>query len=226
MHPTTFLQLCQRTARECGISGTGPTSVVSQTGEAGRIVDWVRTSYYDLQTLHTDWDWLWAEDTLTLVAGTGEYTEPFATNNARALDGHVYLQTGANENRDKLVRYDYPLFRDRVLMKARLTGKPFRYAVKPNESALLVDPLPDSAATYTLSYAYWRDTHTLSADADTVLIPDKHTMVIVWGAVMKFAQYEEAGALMQTAQYHYNEALRMLRESHLRRRVFCWRPIA
>ena len=69
----TFLELCQRMRQECGISGTGPSTVVSQTGNLKRIVDWVNTAWIDIQTTHQDWDWMRASASFPTVASQAMY---------------------------------------------------------------------------------------------------------------------------------------------------------
>src|SRR4051812_26189101 len=51
------LQLCQRLALECGVSGA-LTSTLNQPGEFDRIVTWIDQAWNDLQTEHDDWDWM------------------------------------------------------------------------------------------------------------------------------------------------------------------------
>ena len=51
------LQLVQRLALECGVSGD-ITTTINQTGEALRLVTWVDQGWENLQTEHDDWDWM------------------------------------------------------------------------------------------------------------------------------------------------------------------------
>lgn len=223
----TFLELCKRTARECGVAGSGPTSVTSQVGEHERVVNWVKDAYLDIQNLHQDWDFLWGEDYLVLDSGVSSYTAPFTDNAIRDFDGVLTIYDTAVGDSDKspLKEFPYRVFRQRYLDKARTTRRPVRISVKPNETALLVDPVPDQAG-YRIDYAYWRDSHILTDGTDQSLIPEKHNMIIVWRAVMKYAQYEEASVLLQTAELEYNRALGALQESHLPKRVIQMRPMA
>src|SRR3954469_11295296 len=51
------LDLVQRLAIECGVSGTVDTTI-DQTGENLRLVGWIDTAWQELQTKHDDWAWL------------------------------------------------------------------------------------------------------------------------------------------------------------------------
>jgi hypothetical protein len=69
-----FLQLVQRTARECGVTGVGPTTVINQTGQAGRLVNWVNESWNDIQCAHQDWQWLRQTASFPSAAGQAIYS--------------------------------------------------------------------------------------------------------------------------------------------------------
>lgn len=222
-----FLALCQRIARECGVAGTGPAAVTGQTGEHARIVNWATSAYTQIQNLHEDWDFLWGEDTLNLVEGQDVYTEPFTSNNVRSIDGPIFLydtDIGVSD-KSNVREMDYRGFRMCYLSSARTTDRPSRFTQKPNETAIQFDVLPNKA-TYRIEYAYWRDSHTLIANTDALLIPTKHEMTVVWRAVMMYAQYEEATNLYQAAQNDYLRSLQDLRQSHLPKRTITMRPLA
>lgn len=69
-----FLALFQRLKTECGVSGSTPTTVVSQTGEYGRLVNWVNTAWMDIQMMRRDWDWMRRTATFPTVTGQPIYT--------------------------------------------------------------------------------------------------------------------------------------------------------
>ena len=55
----TFVEACQRTARNCGISGNEPSTVTNQSGALGFIVDYVRDAWIEIQM--SDDRWLFME---------------------------------------------------------------------------------------------------------------------------------------------------------------------
>jgi hypothetical protein len=64
-----FLQLVQRLRTETKASGSSITSVVNQTGEYGRLVDWINDAWLDIQSERTDWEWMRATATFPTVTG-------------------------------------------------------------------------------------------------------------------------------------------------------------
>jgi hypothetical protein len=68
----TFLELVQRTRRECGIPGDGPTTTANQTREMRRLVDWVSQAYVELQEERSDWDFLRKPTTFNTQHGTSQ----------------------------------------------------------------------------------------------------------------------------------------------------------
>ena len=68
----TFLQLVQRTRRECGIAGSGPTTTVNQSGEMARLVDWVQQSWVEIQEEQPDWDFLRNQVSFLTQHGTAQ----------------------------------------------------------------------------------------------------------------------------------------------------------
>lgn len=69
-----FLQLVNRTRQNCGISSTDLTTVLSQTGENKRIINWVNESWLDIQAMRQDWLWLRKDFSFQTVAGQIAYT--------------------------------------------------------------------------------------------------------------------------------------------------------
>ena len=75
---STFKELVQDLHRESGASGSTPSTVENQTGEALRMVRWIRRADLHIQKLWHDWKFLWSptqysEDT---VDGTRDATVP------------------------------------------------------------------------------------------------------------------------------------------------------
>ena len=50
-----FLQLAQAVKRESGLSGGGPLSVVTATGDDARIFQWVNWAWRDIALMHESW---------------------------------------------------------------------------------------------------------------------------------------------------------------------------
>jgi hypothetical protein len=79
LYQLNYLQLCQKLRQEAGISGSGPTSTLNQSGELARVCDWIQQSYIDIQEKHTDWNFLRRTFSLPLTIGKSVY--PVNINN-------------------------------------------------------------------------------------------------------------------------------------------------
>jgi hypothetical protein len=82
-----FLELAQRFRREGGISGNGPSSVLSQAGEMQSVVEWTNEAWADIQATHATWKWMYrrayfntvvGQDRYPMRAGRQQLTEPRA----------------------------------------------------------------------------------------------------------------------------------------------------
>ena len=71
-----FLDLCQRLVQETGIADEGPATVTGQTGDMGRIVNWINDAWLKIQSIRADWNWAWSTGTSTLTAATNTVTLP------------------------------------------------------------------------------------------------------------------------------------------------------
>ena len=78
-----FRDLCQKTTMRCSIGdadGSIPTSVVGQTGELARVVDWVQDAWNDIQTKHNTWQWMRSKFTVNTVADQQAYAPTVCTD--------------------------------------------------------------------------------------------------------------------------------------------------
>jgi hypothetical protein len=77
-----FLQICQKTALESGVSGTLSTTA-GQIGSLGRIVSWCADAWIELQSLHDDWSWMRSSNILgagiSFVPAYGQFSTPIGT---------------------------------------------------------------------------------------------------------------------------------------------------
>jgi hypothetical protein len=200
----TFLELVQDLWRESGSGGPMPSTVVGQSGEALRLVQWVRRADAAIQALHTDWNFLWAQDSFDTVAGTSLYAFPldagtidedtFFLDGERALEVCHYLDVKGDP-------------RDTT------ETKPYRVTILPNRTFRL-EGVPDDV--YTISYDYFL------APADMALedgaespIPASLRKVIVGRALIQYGSYENAPDAVQAGQIMYQEWLTNLESNYL-----------
>ncbi len=189
---STFLELCQDLRRESGISGSGPSSTVSQTGEMLRIVEWIQSAYKYVQNLHSTWLFLQNDFTFNTVASTQTYT-PTAAGYAevgRWKDDtfQYYLtSTGISAQQDlQFVPWDeFSAYYLRGSLQTQ-TGPPTVVTIRPNRS-LMFWPIPD--AVYTITGEYFKRAQAMSGDTSEPLIPTEFQDVIVWRALMLYGAY-------------------------------------
>jgi hypothetical protein len=213
----TFLQLCQLTREKCGISGSGPTSVVGQTGEFGRIVNWVQESWLELQGYSPDWGWMRGDFAVNTVAGQQTYT-PASASLGDFLRWHrdtlrIYRTSIGVADEQFIVEWDYQVFRDVYQYSSQTNSRPTVFAVHPNSKAILLGAIPDDV--YTVRGEYQRAPRPLNSATDIPSLPEQHHMLIVYGAVRRYAFYENAPEVAVGAETMYETLFSQLAREEL-----------
>lgn len=216
----TFLELCQRLRREAGQAGSGPSTVVGQTYELLRTVEWIQSAYEDIQNLHAEWNFLRADLTFQTVASDNTY--PIADISATEYGEwnqesfRSYLTSSGIAGEQFMEWLDWPDFRDRYVISSNRTqeGNP-RYIAQKPDTSLILFPTPN--ATYTINGEYFKRAQVMSVNADEPLIPTKFHMIIVWRALMFYAGYTSAPDLYEVGQREYKNLLFKLESSQLPR---------
>jgi hypothetical protein len=210
-----FLQLCQRTARECSVSGVGPPTVINQIGELSRIVNWVATALNDIETAHPDWGWMKKDVSFPTIAGQGQYT-PAQTGIAADTFGmwemtrwRNYVTTVGNISEIDMLAVSYDDWRDSYNFGAtRYTqSRPMVVAVAPDQS-LCLGVIP--ADGYTITGEYFRAPEILAADADLPDLPVQFHMMIVYKAMMYYGGYEAAPEVYNRGELEFGKMMARL----------------
>lgn len=217
-----FLQLCQRTASECGVSLTGPSAVTGQVGRLGQIVKWVALADMDIQTLHNDWHFMRSAFTVSATSGDGKYAATDCTDTGtssaiskfrdwcRDTPMKVYLTSAGVGGETDMCYLRYEDWYSRYNVGTQTNGKPFFWSVHPDRSLLLA-PKPD--ATYTVSGDYMKSATEMTADASEPLIPSDYHMAIVYRAMMKYGRYAGASEVFNDGQAEYRRVLNEMRRT-------------
>lgn len=219
-----LLQLTNRLRQECGISGDDLSTVVGVTGEAQRCRDWIVQAWTEIQEEHREYDWMRKEVSFDTIAGQQAYTpsDPIPVGIALTDFGHwdidsfrCYLKSIGVANEMFLTKMDYAQFRDHYIFATFRTtqSRPISIAVRPNDKALLLGPIPDFV--YTVVGEYFYDPITLSLDADTPAMPSRYHMAIVYRAMQSYALYEAAPEVMTRGQTGYSELIKRIEEDQL-----------
>lgn len=208
----TFLQLAQRLRQEAGVSGTGPSSVVSQTGEMLRIVDWVRMAWTDIQMARQDWDWLREDFSFSTVSDQRSYTPAeagIASRFGRWNLNAVGISTGPQSDETLLAPMSYASFRSTFMIGPQTTGRPIVVTSMPDQS-LGLGYTPN--AVFTVRGEYWKSLQTLSADGDTPEAPAQFHDAILYRALMLYARYESAAEIYSDADMNYRRWMGLLQD--------------
>lgn len=217
---STFLELAKDLRREGAGVGSGPTTVVSQTGEYGRIVQWINAAYRAIQRIHTNWEFLRNDFSFATVAATANYTKATASvtelGNWKADTFRCYLTaTGITDQQD-MTYIPWEQFRDCYTLGSlsTQTGRPMFFTIKANKSVTFW-PIPDAAYTVTGEYYKRPQSMDETNDSDEPLIPSEYDEVIVWRALMMWGTDQAAPEKYAKGKDEYSRALAALELNQL-----------
>lgn len=200
----TYLQLCQQLQREAVFPGADMSSVTGQSGEYLKIVRWVERAWTEIQ-IEKPWNFRWAAFSVALSSGSrvfdvrtligSDAADSIATTEPLVLTH----PTSGLKRRIQLV--DWPLFlRNWADANSRdLEAWPAQCSVRPDGSLEFNQNLD---VAYTLAGSYLRKPQVLAANDDEPIMPEAYHQAILYRALKKYAEFEEAGPLLQTASYN------------------------
>jgi len=229
-----FLELTQRLARECGVSGTGPSSVIGQTGEAARLVGWINSAWVEIQGLHNTWNWMRKPFAWETVASVGDYLPSAITNTltGKVMTDMRYWYKDTFRCQDKssgvqdeqwLVEWEYYVFRNSYRFNVQTPGRPVVFAENPQGKALMLGQIPDDV--YVITGEYQKRAYSLAADTDVPDIPEEYHLIIVYKAMQSYGLYESAGEVIQRGQVQYQALLTQMERDQLQE-VYLGNPLA
>ena len=205
-----YLQLCQRASSEFGMSGAGPSSVLSQTGEYARLVRWIATAWEDLQLERPNWFWMRGSFSFTVTPGDRQYSAAdvgiasrFGLWDINSL--RIYRVSQNDEL--PLTFMSYEDFRAAYIIGPQTQSQPLYFTFDPALN-LLLGPTPEYA--YTVSGEYFKSVQTLAADADTPEMPSQFHLAILYRAMQLYGRYEGAPELVQDGAFNYRRMLRFI----------------
>jgi hypothetical protein len=196
--PSTFLELGQQLVEDAGISGN-ITSMVNQTGEFKRVVDWVIRATTEVEGLWFNWDFLHNFYSFNTVVGVSDYAPP--------SDYNLWDNATA-----KIVAQNLPLefvmwTRKKLDVTAPIAGTPYLFTVLPNKSLRFYNT-PTSIDQ--IDIEYWQKPTVLAANLDTPAIPVQFRDIIVYKALQYYANYESADEAKTQALEAYAARLAQL----------------
>lgn len=213
---STFLQLVQDLHREAGCAGNAPATVSGTlTGEAKRLVNWIKGSNLEIQNKWENWKFLRCTYSQTTTATVNTLAAPTAPNalGAGMWDYDTFFVTQSGDTvKMPLVCQEYSEVKTEIVDIT--PGVPWRVVVMPDNS-LRFEGTPDGA--HTIEADFFREplTTELTSDGDTSSIPSRFHRVILGHALMAYAEYEGAQEIMSKGQRIYGEQMALLENSQL-----------
>jgi hypothetical protein len=224
-----FLQLVQRLRQECGVAGTGPTSVLDQVGQAKKLVDWTNSAWLEIQGLHDAWGFMRKPFQFAVTQATEQTTPAQADLSDWRYWHRETLRTWRTamgiSDEQWMVEWEYQVFRNtyRFNQNRILQGRPLVFAIEPNSKALMFGPLPET--NYTVVGEYQSVPAEMAADTDVPNIPAHLHMIIVYKAMDYYALFESAPEVLTRAQKQYSALLSQLEREQLPQ-VYLGDPLA
>jgi hypothetical protein len=220
-----LIQLVQRVKREAGITGATPTTTVGQVEEINRVTGWVVSAWNDLQTLHSEWEWMRHPFHFTTTAQVNSYAYSVITDD----DAGSVIANFGNWKRDSLRKYlvsvgtsgemllpfqDYDTFRNMYLFGTMRTNyaAPAVFTVDPQKRILLGNS-PD--AQYYINGEFYRSAVSLANDTDSPDMPNQFHEILVWKALAHYGMYEAAAEAVSRARDEYPRWLARLEADQL-----------
>lgn len=193
----TLLSMSQRVARDAGYPGT-LQSVDVATGDAARIVDYVRSASLYVESKWGDWRFLWGG----LMMGTVIKGDP----SIAAPVGHYRWDENRMFFGPSLVT---PEMWHNFTMYEGMNREsyPTNFVIMP-DSSVNIYPRPDRNFDY--SFSWYREPKALVNNDDEPLVPDRFRDVIVAYALWLYAMYDDAAELAAKANAEYEKWLYVL----------------
>ena len=192
----TFLELVQRLHQLSGASGSEPTSVLNQRGEAARLVNWVGDADYNLQARWLNWKFLHARTGSNFTLEERDKTA--APGDLKSWDVNTFFIRERTEDYwQRMEPVEYEIWIQEQSPDTD-TGFPAFVIVNPDNS-LSFDVIPD--AQYQFRADYYKKPVRMAADGDVSPVPEEyHPNVILGDALMFYADFDDANELRNRAQ--------------------------
>lgn len=207
----TYLELCVRLREEAGITGSGPTTTVGQTGQLLRIVNWIKQAWIEIQLMRPNWLFMHKEFNFDTTADIRDYdAADAAITDLKLWDTGsflIYDKTLGASDQNELAYLDYSTWRAnyRNRMTERPTDRPQYFTVLPNNKVRF-EPMPDKI--YTIDGDYKTSSQVFTNDADVPTnFPDDFQLLIVWQALKYYGFYESAPEVLEEAEVNFDNLL-------------------
>lgn len=215
----TFLQLCQIAVADLGISGGTLSSTSSGVNqEQQRICNWVARADQMIQSLWSDWTFLWV-GAVPLTAQAGATSLPFVTPagfaGIRSFDELSLWYAPQTSNAQRVTWCDWARLKNMIATQPRASAVcPTLFSVDPTNTIQLLESL-QSAANFVVDC--WCVGAPLSGDTSRSPVPSAGGLdqIIVERAKIMYAERENAPEILTGSSAEYNDLLDKLQAYYL-----------
>lgn len=197
-----FLTLVQRLHSDVNASGSSPTAVTGQQGEALRLVNWILDADEFIQNLWTRWKFMRVEFSGDTAAGVPTISKPAGL---KQWDFETFFIDG-----DPLDVVEYDKIKSDVLDVSQQI--PARAIVMPDNS-LKFEPVPNGI--FTITADQYKSHVPMVNNTDVSDIPSDYHMCIRGRAQMLYGNFEEAPEQQRQGSQIYGEFLGRLQDGEL-----------
>lgn len=179
------------------------STVLNQTGGVGRIVEYVKEAWLEIQASRRDWNFMWDEFSESLTAGSTDYDLNAAINGGEIQIGtgpFLLVKNSDTTQRRIILLHDKSYFDDLYARTIGIATASFPTAMTtlPDGETIRFNVPLD--VNYTLSGPYYLAAQVFAADADVPTnLPVRYHGAIFYRALKKWAEFEEAGEIFNTA---------------------------
>jgi hypothetical protein len=220
----TFLQLCQAVCREAAVANgeSAITTTVGQIGQLGRIVEYVRQAWLEIQTRHQHsglhWRWMRSNFEITTVADQDSY----AFNDAAVQDvrgtaeditrfrnwmiqdwedpPRIYLQSAGVGTQTFMTYMPWNDFKYLYRIGTQNPSQPIHVSISP-DNKLVVGPKP--SGIYVINGDYMKGVQRFTANDDTPDLPEDFEDAIVFLALIKYGLQKNAAEAITMGEDSY-----------------------
>lgn len=202
MATDTYLELVSDMIVETGLnSGQAPSSIAAASGDAAKVVYWIRIADMQIQRERIDWKFLWAIEEAQLTADSNVVPSPIhdpnnANENLRtqlvnvvAKDRLAVVDPNGQSHFPSYMEWNEfaPIYNYEVQPPSDF---PSFWTIRPDRTILLSEPIASSDMN--CRYEYWRKPIQMRDSNDVSRIPDDFSRLIVCRAKIMYAEHEDA----------------------------------